>query len=87
MNFQEEVIYDQNSGLYVMCWTEGNTVFLTNDLFKIERYRSAQDAISTFQQMKKAECRFLRDSDDSEVPDVWLQVGVLEISTKFDCRL
>lgn len=84
---QEQVIWDQTNDLYVMTWSEGNTVFLTDNLFEIERYKDAEHAISTFQQMKKAGCRFLRSSDNSEVKDVWLQVGILTISTKMNCRI
>jgi hypothetical protein len=87
MKLQEQVIYDGHNNLYVMCWTEGNTVFLTDDLFKIERYTDAQTAISTYQRMKKAGCRFLRDTDDSEVSDVHLNAGMLEISAHFSGRL
>ena len=87
MKLQENVIYDGHNNLYVMCWTEGNTVFLTDDLFKIERYKDAPTAISMYQRMKNAGCRFLRDSDDSEVSDVSLNVGMLEISAHFDGRL
>lgn len=87
MKRQEQVIYDGHNDLYVMCWTEGNTVFLTDDLFKIERYKDAPEAISAYQRMKNVGCRFLRDDDDSEVSDVSLNVGILEISAHFDGRL
>jgi hypothetical protein len=87
MKRQEQVIYDAHNNLYVMCWTEGNTVFLTDDLFMVERYEDVLAAISMFQRIKSANCRFLRESDDSEVSDVSLNAGVLEISTKFHGRL
>ena len=87
MKRQEQVIYDGHNNLYVMCWTEGDTVFLTDDLFKIERYKDAPAAISMFLMMKNTNCRFLRDTDDSEVSDVHLIVGMLEMSYYFDGRL
>lgn len=69
-----------------MCY-DNKTVFLTDDLFKIERYADAKSAIAYFKDIERSKPRFLLELDDSELKDVWLQVGILTISTKMNCRI
>lgn len=77
------VILDKISGLYVMCWSEHNSIFLTDNYAYIEDYKSSEYSIETFQKMKTSNCTFYRDSDDVELINVDLQVGILTISTNF----
>lgn len=78
------VIRDKTHNLYVQCWTEGETIFLTSNMDHIEFYKSLEDANSMVERIQHYAERFLHDSrSEEELHNVVLESGTLEIQTVF----
>jgi len=79
MNFEKIAIYDSHNKLYVQCWTEGNTIFLTDKFDKIESYKTLKEANSMLDSIISERCRFLNDKNESDINDPVLEVVILDI--------
>jgi len=87
MNIEKFVIRDRNSGLYFQCWTERDTMFLTDDLENIENYSSLKEARSVVDTINNHVGRFLNDKDEKEICDVKLQAGKIIVTYSFEFEL
>jgi hypothetical protein len=54
--------------MYMMCWTENETVFMTHDIEKAEPHRSEEEAIEAVARVNEKARRFLLDETDEELP-------------------
>ncbi len=54
--------------LFVMCWTEGDTIFLTDNAEKAATHKNEADAKSYLTRVQNHAQRFLCDRDESEIP-------------------
>lgn len=86
MKKRDFAIRDVNSGLFVQCWTEGDTIFLTPNWEEAEKYISLEDAISVRKLINSRAQRFLRDEDESQIPNnqISLSVGKIIVQIFFD---
>lgn len=82
-NITNYVIYDLANDLYIMCWTEGNTIFLTSDFDKIETYKTRQRATEMIENIKSSNCIFLLNDNQAEILKPDLVAGQLIFQTKF----
>ncbi len=71
------VLRDKNNRLYFQCWTEGNTIFLTDDFTNVTCFKTVDDAINMAKHIADENCHFLNDADDSELFNVIFQAGIL----------
>jgi len=77
------VVYDRAHDLYVMCWTEGNTIFLTSTFDKIETYNNRMHAVGMAERIKSSNCTFLIDDTGAEISNPDLIAGQLVTESKF----
>ncbi len=77
------VVYDRAHDLYVMCWTENNTILLTSIIDGVETYNNRMHAISMVERIKYSNCKFLIAETEAEISDPDLVAGQLVVETKF----
>lgn len=74
------VIVDTNTDTYYLCWSEGNSIFLTEDILEAENTGTIEDA-KRLLSMINSSTRFLSDETDKELNKLpTLKIALMKVS-------